>query len=1042
MKQITTCSIFLIFITLNIFPQNSLDDLNIVFKHDFENNTLGNYLVDEWKSDWLSPTWNSRLSETDIVRNTNDNINPTKSLQINFPANSLGSSEGGTSWEAFIDKKNELYISYDLYFMPGFQYQMGGKLPSVKGGTVNPGIVPTGYDGFTGGLMFKEDGQIVFYVYFPDSKATEYGDSYPWGRNYPSTTNFLPSSAIMEYGSGTLSKCKPGEWHNITYRMVLNTINSEGRGNYDGILEAYFDGKLVTQVSHLLFRHTADLGIDCMRIYSFFGGSTDDWRNPISEWLRIDNVMLYTFKSNINVPRGNTLSPTNRTINYWRKIINGSVVTLPLAPSNVSSANITINSATIKWTDNSNNEDGFEIYRSSSATEGFVKIGITPANATEFNNSSLDANATYYYKILAFNSVGKSAFTPVFSLTTLPDSIATLPLAPSNVTSANISKNSATIKWTDNSSNESGFQIQRAINNGNFTILRFLESNQTTFVDNDIEENITYSYRIRAFNIVGYSNFSNTLNIFITPQDVPPGAPINFNSPYIGSFLIELEWADMSNNENGFELYRADSTLLFNRILSTEPDITQYTDTSDIQPLSVYYYLLRAFNDFGYSAFSDTVRIFTYDGKLPAPPSSLDVSDINTDNISLKWRDNSYNEQGFIIKRAPYPSEDFEIIYTTSPNLSSYVDSYLELGVTYLYTVSAINEVGESDNSNEIRISSPTLNETLRVKDGLIAEYNFSSFSKSLVPDRSGFDIPLDLEIRDPDKIDASANGKLKIISGTLLNSLGDALKISNACKFTNEITVECWLKTNSLQTQNTSKILSLENNSSQAFSLNVYTDAQNPDKIIYSTNLRTTTTDDYGRPELILNETLDADILQHIVFTHSNSGNEKLYVNGEEMITGYRPANYANWENDYSLLIANNFYKDSPWLGDIYLLAVYDRSLSPEEIFTNYLASPFSNLDYVLNSHEYKLHLYPNPANNFVTLILTNPEGNTDITERYFIKILDIYGKVLYTEDITSTINLDSVELNISSLNSGVYLVVLYNRNEVINTQKLLILD
>ncbi|MBN1183596.1 MAG: hypothetical protein JXB49_15000, partial [Bacteroidales bacterium] len=299
-----------------------MHDLNVIFKHDFENNTVGDYSFREWNSDWLTPPWENRQSTLDISVSTSDVDNPTKTLQIYYPENSLGPEEGGTNWWTNIsNKQEEVYLSYDIMFMPGFKYQWGGKLPSIKGGTVEvKGNFdrPDGYDGFAAGIMFKEEGQIVFYLYYPDSKVTQYGESFSWGaRNYP-VNYFSPSSVVIEYGSGDLCYAKPGKWHNLTYRMVLNTINSSGKGNYDGILEAYFDGKLVTQISHILFRHTLNLGIDCLRMVSFFGGSTDDWRNPIPEWLKIDNVILYTFNDNINVPRGNTLSPTNRTINYWR----------------------------------------------------------------------------------------------------------------------------------------------------------------------------------------------------------------------------------------------------------------------------------------------------------------------------------------------------------------------------------------------------------------------------------------------------------------------------------------------------------------------------------------------------------------------------------------------------------------------------------------------------------------------------------------------------------------------------------------------------
>ncbi len=320
-----------------IFSQNSLDDLNVILKHNFESNTPGDYKLSEWEKDWSYPEWDNRQTELDISQDPNDQENSSKLLQVYYPANSLGPSEGGTNWWTGLNGKyDEMYVSYDIKFMPGFQYQKGGKLPSVKGGsveTLGDFERPDGYDGFAAGMMFKEDGRLVFYLYYPDSKVEEYGETFTWGTNDYPDNYFSPSVVDFGYAQGAASYAKPGVWHNVTYRTVLNSVNADGSANFDGLLEAYFDGKLVLQMTKLLFRRTATLGIDCFRMVTFFGGNTDIWRNPISEWLKIDNVLLYTYKEQMDVPRGRELSPSNRVIRYWRNFgEEPEVVTPPPTP--------------------------------------------------------------------------------------------------------------------------------------------------------------------------------------------------------------------------------------------------------------------------------------------------------------------------------------------------------------------------------------------------------------------------------------------------------------------------------------------------------------------------------------------------------------------------------------------------------------------------------------------------------------------------------------------------------------------------------------
>src|SRR5262249_47465254 len=68
----------------------------------------------------------------------------------------------------------------------------------------------------------------------------------------------------------------------------------------------------------------------------------------------------------------------------------------------------------LTWTDNSDNETGFEIWRSSvSRTTGFAPVGQTGANTTSYADSfSLSPSTTYYYQIRATGQYGQSAFVP------------------------------------------------------------------------------------------------------------------------------------------------------------------------------------------------------------------------------------------------------------------------------------------------------------------------------------------------------------------------------------------------------------------------------------------------------------------------------------------------------------------------------------------------------------------------------------------------------------------------------------------------------
>ena len=86
------------------------------------------------------------------------------------------------------------------------------------------------------------------------------------------------------------------------------------------------------------------------------------------------------------------------------------------------------------------------------------------------------------------------------------------PTAPSNLT-ASASGRTVTVRWTDRSSNESGFYVERAPKGKNpvFTRVGTVGANVTTFVQTVTAK--TWIYRAQAFNANGVSGYSNQATI-------------------------------------------------------------------------------------------------------------------------------------------------------------------------------------------------------------------------------------------------------------------------------------------------------------------------------------------------------------------------------------------------------------------------------------------------------------------------------------------------------------------------------------------------
>ncbi len=88
--------------------------------------------------------------------------------------------------------------------------------------------------------------------------------------------------------------------------------------------------------------------------------------------------------------------------------------------------------------------------------------------------------------------------------------------APTGLTTSSISAYSIGLRFTDNSDEETGFRVERSLNNITWSTLVNLASNTTSYTDtNNLQCNTIYYYRVFALKDAITSNPSNTLQVRI-----------------------------------------------------------------------------------------------------------------------------------------------------------------------------------------------------------------------------------------------------------------------------------------------------------------------------------------------------------------------------------------------------------------------------------------------------------------------------------------------------------------------------------------------
>jgi hypothetical protein len=91
----------------------------------------------------------------------------------------------------------------------------------------------------------------------------------------------------------------------------------------------------------------------------------------------------------------------------------------------------------------------------------------------------------------------------------------TVPNAPSNLTAAQMSKSAITLQWSDNSTDETSFVLERSIDGVTYKVRKTLEANDTGHVDT-VQGAVLYYYRVRAVNAAGTSAYSNVVTFATT----------------------------------------------------------------------------------------------------------------------------------------------------------------------------------------------------------------------------------------------------------------------------------------------------------------------------------------------------------------------------------------------------------------------------------------------------------------------------------------------------------------------------------------------
>jgi subtilisin family serine protease len=283
-------------------------------------------------------------------------------------------------------------------------------------------------------------------------------------------------------------------------------------------------------------------------------------------------------------------------------------LTGPAPPTQLTVTALSETEVQLNWQDNSTEESGFRIRRRRGMTGSWAIFTNVRANTNSIRLSGLIPGSMYYFTVSAINLSGESVQSnEAMGLTGNGP-----PSGPTRLRAIAMSVSQITLKWQDNSTNETGFRIRRRSGSSDpWKAIADVGTNDTSYDDSDLAPGTTSFYQVSAINLNGESPLSNEADATTLNNDGVslPSTPSELIAMAYSNSTAELHWLDNSGNESGFQVWERESSAgAWKLAAMVGPGITIFMRNGLVSG-QTYYYYVKAYNSGGESISSNQATI-------------------------------------------------------------------------------------------------------------------------------------------------------------------------------------------------------------------------------------------------------------------------------------------------------------------------------------------------------------------------------------------------------------------------------------------------
>ena len=332
------------------------------------------------------------------------------------------------------------------------------------------------------------------------------------------------------------------------------------------------------------------------------------------------------------------------------------------APKNLQIITLSPLARELSWEFMTPGIEGFKIDRKKGEEPWQEAYAIIPITARNWIDDQIvpDPALIYQYRVYAYAGGNVSAKTTITESAAIP--------APTGLTVSKLTDISYQLEWTDNSTGEQGFCIDRKIDDRDWTIAYArVPEDVVLFEDPDIfprKSPVNIQYRVYAY----YDGYTSGYAWDQTLASL--GVPASLEIIRLSVNSVIIQWIDTGTGEEGFVLERRTGNHDWS-VISIQAE-EEYTD-SDFEFDTEVFYRVCAYK----GAFKSDYTESSFHSVVP-PPHNLSYLQNSITSITIGWEYTVSGHDGFRLERRK-DAGNWELIVQAGASENTYTDNSIDL---------------------------------------------------------------------------------------------------------------------------------------------------------------------------------------------------------------------------------------------------------------------------------------------------------------------------------------------------------------------------